>query len=162
MCRYIIYVYLCVESSATTLRGFIWPENIDLIIYIRHDPHTQFVSVRFVAKGTQTKNFQNGAMGFELATGRGVQTCKVAQWEPWRILFDFGFLSFYRLLKWDLVIADESGLQPLTWPSNDDDVQRAQFFKLHFGADGKDMVTTDSPSKLQQECWKPNIIFTIL
>jgi len=131
LCRYIVFEFLC----AMALRIFISSEDIDLIIYIYHDPRTKTVSVRFTTEGMEIYHLQHRPMGFELVKGRGVQMCKFAHWEPWMI----GFHEFSpKLLGWDLVIADRSGLQRFTWPTNDGDVQRARFFTSHFGhgADG--------------------------
>ena len=149
-CRYFVHVWLYVNLP-TALRGSIPSEDIDLTIYICHNTHTQTVSVRFMVECTQVrvKNLQNRAMGFELVTSGPFRTCKVAQWEPWRDLFNYMFLRVYGLLEWYSDLADESRLQPFIWPSDDDDVQRAQFFKLYFGADGKDMVPTGLRSWLQ-------------
>jgi len=130
LCRYLMHVYLCVMSSATILRGFSWSENVDLIIYICHNLHTQTVSVRFTAEGTPAKISQNRAMGFELVTSFGEQTCKFAQWESWIYPQD---IVLRRLLKWRWVFVDKHELRPFTWPSNDEDVQRVQFFTSQFG-----------------------------
>ena len=141
LCRYIVFRCLC----ATALRGFSSSEDIDLVIYICHNPHTQAVSVRCVAEGTQAKELQHRPMGFDLVTGPEVQTCTFDRLEPWMNKRYFGV--FHRLLEWDLIIVDESGLQPFTWPSNDEDVQRAQFFTHHFSAQHvhEQRILVDSP-----------------
>jgi len=129
LCRYIIHVCLSHKSSVTTLRGVQWLEDIDLIIYIRRDSHSPTVSVRFIAEGIQEEGLQNRAMGFDLVTSGVVRTCKVAQGISWMPIT----INFVGLLGWRVVIADRHGLQPFTWPSNDDDVEREQLFKSRFG-----------------------------
>ena len=131
LCKYVIHVCLCVDSFPTALRGAVPSEDVDLIIYTCHNPHTQTVGVRFIVEGTQAKHLRIRTMGFELVTSGLRQTCKFGQSERWMNKLCFGL--YRTLLGRDLVIADESGLQPFTWPSNDDDVQRAQFFTSHFG-----------------------------
>lgn len=130
LCRDIIYICLCISSFRAVLQGSGWSDDIDMIIYFCHNPHTQTVSVRFTAQGTKAKDLQNRAMGFELVTSSAVQTFKFAQWEPWMHGLGTGL---YTLLKGSLVIADRFGLQPFTWPSSDDDVERAQLLKSRFG-----------------------------
>lgn len=128
-CRYIVHICLYISPLAGTGPSRI-SEDIDLIIYICQNLNTKTVSVRFIAEGTRAPILQHRPMGFDLVMVRGVQTLKFTQWEPW---FDSHNKVIRKLLGWRVVIADRHELQPFTWPSNDDDVERAQLFKSRFG-----------------------------
>ena len=146
LCRHITHENLGISSRAVNV-PYKRSKPIDLIIYTCYDPHTKTAGVSFVAQDGRTQTLLQRPMGFELVTGNGVQTCKVAQEESWM----HRIIKIDGLLGWRVVIADRHELQPFTWPSNDDDVERAQFFKSHFGhgADGKNIVRTDSLCILQ-------------
>jgi len=131
VCRYIIQAYICVnapDSPAMTLRDD-WSLEIDLIIYIYHNPQTKTVCVRFMAEGTQRQDLEDRVMGFELDTGRRVQTIRFSPLESW---IDTGNY-FTELLEWHWLFIKWSELQPFTWPSNDEDVQRVQSLKSRLG-----------------------------
>ena len=130
LCKQVIHLYYdtsLTESNVLHNRQ----EDIDLIIYICQNFDTKTVSTRFIAEGTPVTNLQHRPMGFDLVRAHGVRSCEFTQWENWMSGLHHGL---HRLLGFHLVIA-EFGLHPFTWPSNDDDAERAQFFKSRFGHD---------------------------
>jgi len=115
------------------------PGYIDLSFYMQSDPPQLFplphvpeaISARlFIALDTVSMPSLSWVIGLDMVYWPTSRQCKVA-WidsfvRPARL--EVGIM-----LPCDVIIVADYELLLCTWPSNDDDVERAQFFTSHFG-----------------------------